>query len=214
MWLVLCDVRVISVLGMNVMKGLAPGTLPPLKGIVTAASRTAGIHMHTDSWPPGFNLHSRCNCRIDGHPGKWKICPPRHHRRRHHHPLSLTQLTLWAPPPRQAENNSAPASRAVVTMTLLRNLSASRLPPSDPPLPSISLMTWRGPRLIKLNYLGFSFESDSDAEFRTRCGGFSFSGLLLDNGVKWTYGLRLIYLVLGGMLPTLPGADDIGCQKT
>lgn len=76
MSLVLCDVRVISVLGINVMKGLAPCTLPPLKGIVTAASRAAWIHMHTDSWPPGFNLHSRCNCRIDGHPGKWKVCPP------------------------------------------------------------------------------------------------------------------------------------------
>ncbi len=40
----------------------------------------------------------------------------------------------------------------VVRMTLLYDLSASRLLLSDLPLPSINLMMWQRARLIKLNY--------------------------------------------------------------
>lgn len=40
----------------------------------------------------------------------------------------------------------------MVRMTLLYDLSASRLLPSDLPLPSINLMIWQRARLIKLNY--------------------------------------------------------------
>lgn len=65
----------------NEIKGL---TLQ-LKQIATAAIHTVWIYMHTDPRSPVFNLHLQCSRQVDGHPGKWNICP------------SFMQLTLWAP---------------------------------------------------------------------------------------------------------------------
>lgn len=66
-------------------KRIDTAALLALKQIATAAIHIAWIYMHTDSWSPGFNLHLQCNRQVDGHPGKWNICP------------SFMQLTLRAP---------------------------------------------------------------------------------------------------------------------
>lgn len=125
---------------------------------------SVNIYMHTDPRSPVFNLHLQCSRQVDGHPGKWNICP------------SLMQLTLWAP--RQGKWKQTPQmSRSHGKNDLALWLKC--FPPS-PVWSATSIYQSNDVAKGQVNQaqlLLLSFETDSDAALSPAAAGSAPDGL-------------------------------------